>query len=319
MNFTQKYHELLNTILNEGETRPDPNREGTTRLQIPFYSLVHDLRESFPVQTTKGMRWKSIVVETLWLLRGEHDITSLQEQGVHIWDKDVENYKKRKGIDREFFVEPWGRVIMRHSKENSNSVGNMYGVHWRNYGANVEYNFTAGVGIDQLINVIDGIITNPYSSNLTIFGDNPQFREHQALPCCMNYMQFSCSENPEGGFFVDLSINYRSHDNILGYPWNVAQYALVLAIIAKWTGNTPRYLRVVSQNVHLYDNQIKAAKEVLTRNEWAFKEPKIVLPSIKPDMRFHNYINKDWKEFELEDYKSFGKLNNQPKMLGYDR
>jgi len=41
------------------------------------------------------MRWKSIVVETLWLLRGEHDITSLQEQGVHIWDKDVENYKKR--------------------------------------------------------------------------------------------------------------------------------------------------------------------------------------------------------------------------------
>jgi len=317
MNFTQKYHELISKVLDRGETRPDPNREGTTRLQIPFYSLIHDLRESFPVQTTKKMWWKGIVIETLWLLRGEHDITSLQEQGVHIWDKDVENYKKRKGPRIISYTDNNGDVVPTFA-EADNSAGNIYGTHWRGYGSNVEFKYLTPVGIDQLMNVIDEIKTNPLSSNLTIFGDNPQFREDRALPCCMNYMQFGCSVNTEGGFFVDLSINYRSHDALLGYPWNVTQYALVLAIIAKWTGNTPRYLRVVSQNVHLYDNQIKAAKEVLARNEWAFEEPKLTLPAIKPDMDFSNYINKDWKEFKLEDYKSFGKLNNQPKMLGYD-
>lgn len=299
MRFTKKYHKLLEKVVNSLDVRIDPNRKGVLRRQIPFYTLVHDMNDGFPIVTTKPMWWKGIVAETLWLLRGENDITSLQEQGVHIWDEDAKNF---------------------NPNLSDNSIGKLYGYQWRNYGSSFfNSNNEVTVGIDQIQRAIEIIKMNPLSSNITVFGDNPEDRELQRLPACMNYMQFSCSHDGGESYYLDLSINYRSHDLFLGYPWNAAQYGLILCIMAELTNTKPRYLRIVSQNVHLYDNQILAAKQMLSR-ELHYKTSCIDIPDYKPWQTLDDYVARGReKYFELHDYVPRGKLDYNPPMLGYDK
>lgn len=336
------YYSLLTEILNKGIWRDDPNRKGTKRLQIPFYSMTVDLREGFPLLTTKKMWWKGIVGETLWLLKGNSNIKELVNQGINIWNKDAYNYFLK--ITRNRFKMPYNIWLNEVKQENkigdtnqiAGDIGKMYGVQWRSWGPDKlkVINNQIIKPIDQLSNIIQQIKDNPLSSNHVIFGDNPTDRDKQALPCCMNMMQFSCEPvKLETGMntwmyknrkkhYLDLSINYRSHDVLLGYPWNVAQYALILEIIAKITNKIPRYLRINSQNVHLYDNQIDAAKEQIERSTGNFDLPKFKMSPIVLAYLEHKSIddmleNCRVNQFILEDYKSFDQLKNQPEMIGY--
>lgn len=352
MKVTEQYHNLLKRILAEGVWRDDPNRKGTKRLQIPFSNMLIDLREGFPAITTKKLWWKGVVAETLWLLKGNTNIKELVDQGVNIWNKDAYNYflkskptlmtSKNPGEIKEVLFEKYNKKhqdlwlgnILQGKSENKwlGDIGRMYGVQWRKWAGTSEMNddlLLEENEIDQLSNIIQQIKDNPLSSNHTIFGDNPADRENQALPCCMNYMQFSCEPYDEndwnnikenGNYYLDLSINYRSWDTLLGGNWNIAQYALILSIIAKITNTVPRYLNINSQNVHLYDNQIEAAKEQLERDYNKYELPQLNILKTKDYWDNFNLSmlgHLDVNDFKLENYNSYPKLDKQPEMLSY--
>lgn len=357
MKVCKQYHKLLQKILDEGVWRADPNRQDTRRLQIPFTTMSVDVREGFPLLTTKKMWWKGIVTETLWLLKGNSNIKELVDQGVDIWNKDAYNYYKKhygKAPQNLFTFDEFVSRIKEAEELRElinfqdtgitlGDIGRMYGKQWRNWKSgfkttkessgirfsgskitSVDYTYE-----DQLSNAIWDIQNNPLSSNIRIFGDNPADADEQALPCCMDYMQFSCEsfqELEKGNedkinYYLDLTIHYRSWDVILGAPWNVAQYALILHIIAKMTNKIPRYLNVVSNNVHLYDNQIKAAKEQLERDTEKYDLPELKLPFNSTDLWKDNLDNilklVDTKDFKIENYQSYPKLDNQPEMISY--
>ena len=301
--FDFQYKELLYHILNHGEKKTDPNREGVYRYQVPFYSITLDLQQGFPLLTTKKMWWKGIVAETLWMLKGYSSLEFLHKHKVHIWDKDAYRFSK------------------------DGSVGRMYGVQWREYrtrNKNGAYKYE-----DQLSRVVWEIITNRNSSNLVIFGDNPADRKEQALPCCMPLMQFSTSEDK-----LNLTVNYRSWDVLLGCCWNTAQYALILTIISELTGNRAGELRINATNVHLYDNQLPAANEHWCRYTQPSKNP------IKVGLNIHDILGleKDYvlpidqphviedfweiiqpSDITIKNYKPQGKLLKQPEMLTYTK
>lgn len=316
MTHTETYHETLHKITRSGLWREDPNREGVRRLQIPFVNQVYDIETRFPLLTTKKMWWKGIVVETLWTLSGETNIKPLLNNGVYIWSKDAYNYylKKHKETCPDKKIEDEEYITFFIKKENEDhwfstedyrigDIGRMYGVQWRSWDGK----------IDQLKNVIEQLKTNPNSSNHVIFGDNPSDRNKQALPCCMNMIQFVI-ESFNDETYLDMVINYRSWDYLLGAPWNIAQYALIQSIVANITGYEAGNLIINASNVHLYDNQIDAAKEQLERESRRYISPKL---SIKKKLTLEDLHPDNWELFEIEDYKSYPKLENQPPMISY--
>jgi thymidylate synthase len=349
MKVCKQYKQLLNKILNEGVLRNDPNRKGIKRIQIPFTTMSIDLREGFPILTTKKMWWKGIVAETLWLLKGNSNIKELVDQEVNIWNKDAYNYFLK--TTRNRFKMPkiiWKNQIgnpIGDTKLIAGGIGRMYGVQWRNWrkfgNSDIHYDFLYKPKIvDQLKNAINTIKNNPLSSNIRIFGDNPADADEQALPCCMDYMQFSCEKwevhtdhapnGVEEGYYLDLTIHYRSWDVLLGAPWNIAQYALILSIIAKITNKVPRHLNIVANNVHLYDNQIQAAKEQVKRGSYKYDLPKLKFSTYWDGLIIMKEKNEDtsvrllnliegslWTDYKLEKYQSYPKLENQPEMNAY--
>lgn len=347
MKICKQYKDLLKNILDNGVWREDPNREGTKRLQIPFTTMSIDLREGFPLLTTKKMWWKGIVIETLWLLRGESNIKYLVENGVNIWNKDAYNHYKEiskyhnSGIDFKSFINyiKKGDLYYEDDSYKLGDIGRMYGVQWRKWNKGDWSKYEEGYnsihefkGINQLQKAINTIKTNPLSSNIRIFGDNPADAGKQALPCCMDYMQFSCEPVNLPDFdksttykthYLDLTIHYRSWDVLLGCPFNIAQYALILEIIAKLTNKVPRNLNIVANNVHLYDNQIEAAKEQIERSEDKYNLPElkmspIILANLEHKSLDSMLLNSTYEQFILKDYKSYPKLTKQPEMKSYE-
>jgi thymidylate synthase len=223
-----EYHRFLETILEKGVLEKDPNRVGIRRLGIPNYNMEFNMSEGFPVLSTKKMWFHGIVGETINCLRGPMDLKYLHANKIHIWDGDISNLSY---------------------------VPHIYGDVWRNW-KNPD-----GTTTDQLKNIIDKLKTSPKSSDLIIFGDNPSTWSKGIIKSCMNLMQFSVFNGK-----LDLSINYRSWDALLGAPWNIVQYSLILHIISKITGIYPGTLYINARNVHIYEPHLDFVREQLTRD-----------------------------------------------------
>lgn len=246
-NTTTKYHKFLETILEKGVLEKDPNREGIKRLGIPNYNMEFNMSEGFPIINTKKIWFHGIVGETINCLRGPMDLGYLHQNKIHIWDGDILNL---------------------------DYIPHIYGDVWRNW-KNPD-----GTTTDQLKNIIHKLKTSPQSSDLIIFGDNPSTWSNGVIKSCMNMMQFSVSNGN-----LDVSINYRSWDALLGSPWNITQYSLLLHIIAKITQLVPRNLYINARNVHIYEPHIKFVKEQLSRDPIRYPNTELLMLD-----EFH-YIN----------------------------
>lgn len=277
------YFNALQYVIKKGEFQNDPNRKGIRRLNIPFYNMEFDLRDGFPILTTKKMWFKGIVGETLNCLKGPINLEYLHENKIHVWDGDL------LGLD---------------------FTPHIYGDVWRNW-KNPD-----GTTTDQLQNTINKILNTPLASDLIIFGDNPSTWKKGVIKSCMNMMQFSCTESG----FIDLSINYRSNDAFLGNPWNITQYSLVLHIIGKLTNKTPRFLFLNARNFHIYEPHLDAVKEQLSRD--IDKHPNCQLDDFggfKMDMRgdVDQWLSsKDISDFKLVGYDSYPAITAE--MLPYN-
>jgi len=221
----RQYHDLLRLVLEQGVARSD--RTGTGTLSLFGAQARFDLRERFPLLTTKKLHLKSIIYELLWFLRGETNVRYLNEHGVTIWDE-------------------W-------AGENGD-LGRVYGAQWRDWrGAN-------GIRVDQIEKVISEIKENPSSRRLIVSAWNPAEIDDMALPPCHVLFQFYVNDGE-----LSCQLYQRSADLFLGVPFNIASYSLLTMMIAQVCGLRAGDFVHTFGDLHLYQNHLEQAREQLQR------------------------------------------------------
>jgi thymidylate synthase len=265
------YLGLLKEVLDSGRDRKDRTGVGTRGLfggQLRF-----NLRDSFPLLTTKRVHLKSILHELLWFVRGETRVESLHDVGVTIWDE-------------------WATAeqCARFGRQ-AGDLGPVYGHQWRNFGATKNPDGTyAKDGVDQLTRVITDIREKPYSRRHLVTGWNPKEADEVALPPCHTLFQFHVQDGE-----LSSHLYQRSADLFLGVPFNIASYALLTLMVAQATGNTPGDFIHSFGDVHLYSNHFEQAKEQLSRS----MRP---LPKMKLNPDRTELFDFKFEDFTLEGY-----------------
>ena len=231
----QQYLDLLSRILNEGVHKGD--RTGTGTLSVFGNQMRFDLRDGFPLLTTKKLHLKSIIYELLWFLRGDTNVHYLQEHGVRIWNE-------------------WADV--------NGELGPVYGHQWRSW---PDYK---GGTIDQITNVLEQIKYNPNSRRMLVTAWNPAEVDEMALPPCHCLFQFYVADGR-----LSLQLYQRSADTFLGVPFSIASYALLLQMMAQVTGLEAGEFIHTTGDTHLYSNHLEQAKLQLTRTPRPLPKMKI--------------------------------------------
>jgi len=235
------YLELVQRILDEGKDRED--RTGTGTRGIFGHQMRFDLREGFPLVTTKKVHLRSIVHELLWFLRGETHVASLQAAGVTIWDEWATPEQTAR----------FGR--------QAGDLGPVYGHQWRNYGATLRPDGTyASDGVDQLARIVAQIQKTPHSRRLLVTGWNPREADQVALPPCHTLFQLYVQDGE-----LSCQLYQRSADVFLGVPFNIASYALLTAMIAQVCELGVGDFVHTFGDAHLYRNHLEQARLQLTR------------------------------------------------------
>jgi thymidylate synthase len=251
----RQYHDLLRLVLEEGVARSD--RTGTGTLSIFGGQARFDLRERFPLLTTKKLHLKSIIYELLWFLRGETNVRYLKEHGVTIWDE-------------------WA--------DESGNLGRVYGAQWRDWrGAN-------GIRVDQIDKIISEIRENPSSRRLIVSAWNPAEIDEMALPPCHVLFQFYVNDGE-----LSCQLYQRSADLFLGVPFNIASYSLLTIMMAQVCDLAPGDFVHTFGDLHLYQNHLEQAREQLSRE--CRPLPRIQLnPAITriEDFRFEDFTLLDY-------------------------
>lgn len=276
-----QYLKLLRHILSNGNSRNE--RTGVGTLSVFGESLKFDLRHGFPLLTTKKTWFGGIVKELLFFISGSTDTKILEAQGVSIWKGNTSaEFLKKAGL-------PW-------------TVGDMgpgYSFQWRHAGADykgcdVDY---TGQGVDQIKQLIDGLKRDPTGRRHIISAWNVSQLPQMALPPCHCFCQFYVEDQ-----YLDCSMYQRSADMFLGVPFNIASYALLMSLIAKVVGLTPRYFNHYLGDTHIYKNHIDAVKEQLTRRPYPM--PKLILND-----SIINIFSVKASDIKIEDYQCHEKIS----------
>lgn len=266
----KQYLDLVSHVLENGEEKND--RTGTGILSVFGAQARFDLRDGFPMVTSKKVTYKNIVAELLWFLSGETNINtpvkSLNNQSLHdltrIWDD-------------------WA--------DESGELGPIYGKQWVKWEAcDCSDGSCKKHTINQIQNAIDLIQNNPNSRRILVSAWNPDAVEKLTMspPFCHTMFQYYVYDG-----WLDCHMYQRSADLALGVPYNIASYSTLLAMIAKETGLKPRYYIHSFGDMHIYKNHVEGMKEQLTRKTHP-------LPTLKiADKPFWDLTLDD---FELENY-----------------
>lgn len=233
----QQYVDLVNRVLREGEPRAD--RTGVGTIAVFGGRIEFDLRERFPLVTVKETRWKTAFLEMLWFLRGETNTEYLHRHGCTLWDA-------------------WA--------DGRGNLGPVYGVQWREWPVAKRRNIgevpvAKRRNIDQIAGLIYGLKHNPQGRRHIVSAWNVAELDDMALPPC--HWAFQCYVSNSGE--LDMQVNQRSWDLALGAPFNIAQYALLLTLLARATGLEPRKLAFAFGDAHIYQNHVEAMREVVQR------------------------------------------------------
>ena len=318
-NLDKQYTDLLQDILDNGVNKQTRNGEV---LSVFGRQIRHDMKDGFPLLTTKKMQWKSIVTELLWFLRGDTNIKYLVDNNCHIWDGDAyKNY---------LFNSEWFPIANTNggfigTKADSDEImtqelfinkiktdddfakkwgdlGPIYGKQWRSwYTRELRFRsdvvgepqslpefFEVKVPIDQIANLINELKTNPDSRRLMVNAWNVGELDQCVLPPC--HFSWQCySHEKDGKRYLSLAWNQRSCDVGLGIPFNIASYGLLLEMIARSVNMIPYELIGNLGDCHIYNNHMDGVKEQLTREPYP-------LPTLKI-----NSGNENWHLLEIDE------------------
>jgi thymidylate synthase len=251
----RQYHDLLRLVLEKGKRRDD--RTGIGTLSIFGAQARFDLREHFPLLTTKKLHLKSIIYELLWFLRGDTNIRWLNEHGVTIWDE-------------------W-------ADENGN-LGRVYGAQWRDWPG------SENKRIDQIASVITQIKANPQSRRLIVNAWNAAEVDRMALPPCHVLFQFYVNEGE-----LSCQLYQRSADLFLGVPFNIASYALLTMMVAQVCELRAGDFVHTFGDLHLYQNHLEQAREQISREFRSLPRMRLN-PGVRrlEDFRFEDFTLLDY-------------------------
>ena len=221
----QQYLSLLDHVLKTGVRKQD--RTGTGTISVFGYQMRFDLREDFPLLTTKKLHLRSIIHELLWFLKGSTDTKYLTDNNVTIWNE-------------------WAA--------EDGSLGPVYGYQWRSWPK------SDGTHIDQVKQVVDSIQRNPDSRRHIVSAWNVSDLDRMALPPCHLLFQFYVANGE-----LSCQMYQRSCDIFLGVPFNIASYALLTMMMAQVTGLKPGEFIHTLGDAHVYLNHVDQVRLQLTR------------------------------------------------------
>ncbi|SEM81975.1 thymidylate synthase [Mesobacillus persicus] len=222
----KQYLDLCKHVLENGTNKED--RTGTGTISTFGYQMRFDLKDGFPLVTTKKLHLKSIIHELLWFLSGDTNVKYLQENGVRIWNE-------------------WA--------DENGELGPVYGHQWRSWPT------PDGGSIDQISNLINQIKNNPDSRRLIVSAWNVADVDNMALPPCHCLFQFYVADGK-----LSCQLYQRSADVFLGIPFNIASYALLTMMIAQVCDLEPGEFIHTMGDTHIYTNHIDQVKLQLTRD-----------------------------------------------------
>ena len=246
----QQYHNLLKHILEHGVQKAD--RTGTGTISTFGYQMRFNLKDGFPLLTTKKVHLKSVIHELLWFLAGDTNIKYLRDNGVKIWDE-------------------WA--------DASGNLGPVYGSQWRSW------HTADGRTIDQIKALIKELKSNPDSRRLIVSAWNVGELDKMALMPCHTLFQFYVADNK-----LSCQLYQRSADVFLGVPFNIASYALLTHMVAQQTNLEVGDFIWTGGDCHLYSNHMEQATEQLSRAPYPL--PKLVINRKPPslfDYRFEDF------------------------------
>ena len=240
------------------------------------YQMRFNLEDGFPAVTTKKLAWKAVVSELLWFLEGSNDERRLAE----IQYEDTKaNLEDKKTI----WTQNANADYWKNKSKFKGDVGRIYGVQWRNFN-----------GVDQIINLIEGLKQNPHSRRHILTAWNPAELDEMSLPPCHAFSQFYISNNK-----LSCQLYQRSCDMFLGVPFNIASYSLLIHILAKECGYQVGEFILSLGDFHIYEEHFNQVKIQLTRE-----------PKINPSLQFEQKKINEYKtsDFKLINYEYHPKI-----------
>ncbi|PIT88492.1 MAG: thymidylate synthase [Candidatus Magasanikbacteria bacterium CG10_big_fil_rev_8_21_14_0_10_36_32] len=284
----KNYLDIVQRIIEQGEQKE--NRTGIDAISIAGAFFEHDMSQGFPLLTTKKMPFKIIATELEFFIKGITDKQWLKDRNCHIWDEWCSPKKIPYGHDE----------ITKQKMADERDLGPIYGFQWRHF--NADYNSFdsdySGQGVDQLKNLVEKLKSNPTDRRMIVSAWNPSKLSEMALPPCHYSFQVTVI-----GDKLNLLWNQRSVDTMLGLPFNIASYALLLHLLAKETGLKEGKLVGFLADTHIYVNHLEGAREQLNRDSNIY-----ILPTITTE-NFTSIFNWQATDSKLENYQSHPKIN----------
>lgn len=274
----RQYHEILRHILDKGTRHAD--RTGVGTISAFGYQTRFDLREGFPIVTTKRVPFRWVAEELFWFLSGSTSEKDLNARGVDIWAE-------------------WATAeqTARFGHEEGD-LGPVYGYLWRSFGGN----YPQMNGVDQIARLINEIETNPNSRRLIVTGWNPETCDDVALPPCHTLFQFKV----ENGKTLHCQLYQRSADAFLGVPFNISSYSLLTHLVAYVCGLEVGDFIHTFGDLHIYSNHMEQVEELLSRDPLPL--PQLEFVNANELQGLEGLLKIRYENLRLEGYQSYGKI-----------
>ncbi len=268
----RQYLDLVRHILENGQKKGD--RTGTGTLSVFGYQTKYDLRDGFPIVTTKKVLFDAVVRELLWFLKGSTNINDGLKPHTPIWNA-------------------WA--------DEQGELGPIYGYQWRKWEKFVWEEKTKSYRkehIDQIQAAVKMIKQSPDSRRIIVSAWNPADLDRMALPPCHAFFQFYVADGR-----LDCQLYQRSADVALGVPFNIASYALLMSMIATECALTPGIFVHTLGDAHIYLNHIDGLKEQLQRDCKPLPQLKVAQKSVLTmsyeDIQLVNYQHHSFIKFPI--------------------
>ena len=288
----KQYHDILRSILEHGTEHQD--RTGVGTISHFGFQTRFDLREGFPIVTTKKVPFRWVAEELFWFLSGDTNEANLRAQGVDIWKEWADEDHTRR----------FGR--------EAGDLGPIYGYLWRSFGGH----YPKRDGVDQITRLIDEIETNANSRRLIVSGWDPRVSDSVDLPPCHTMFQFKIEQNnalPHGRAtapFLHWQLYQRSADAFLGVPFNISSYALLTHLLAHVCGLEVGEFIYTLGDYHIYKNHVKQVHELLSREPLPL--PRLEIKDQENRLRgLEGLLNMRYEHLNLIGYESHAKIAAQ--------
>jgi thymidylate synthase len=275
----KQYHDLLKSILANGSEHQD--RTGVGTISHFGFQTRFDLREGFPIVTTKKVPFRWIAEELFWFLSGDTNEANLRAKGVDIWAE---------WADEEH---------TQRFKREAGDLGPVYGYLWRSFGGD----YPKRNGVDQIAKLIEEIERNPNSRRLIVTGWDPRQADNVDLPPCHTLFQFKVEQEK----VLHCQLYQRSADAFLGVPFNISSYALLLHMVAHVCELQVGDFIYTLGDYHIYQNHLEQVAELLGREPFPF--PRLEINDPEGKLRgLDGLLSMRYEHLKLIGYQSHGKI-----------